>query len=143
MDKNIEKLHKLADKQIRTGGKGSVRRKKQPVHNNSASVDDKKLQAKLTSLGCRPIPDMTEVNLFKQDGNVVHFAQPKVQAAAKTFVVSGKAETKPLQDLFPGIIEHLGTDSFAQLKKLAENLKGQRTADDDVPDLVENFDAPQ
>ena len=37
-----------------------------------------------------------QVNLFKDDGNVIHFASPKVQAsiAANTYVVSGNAETK-------------------------------------------------
>ena len=43
------------------------------------------------------------MNLFKEDGTVIHFAAPKVQAsiAANTYVVSGNAETKKLQDLLP------------------------------------------
>ena len=40
--------------------------------------------------------------------------------AANTYVVSGHAETKKLQDLLPGIINQLGPDNLANLKKLAE-----------------------
>ena len=68
--------------------------------------------------------------------------------AANTYVVSGHAEMKKLQDLLPGIINQLGPDNLANLKKLAET--SQRggapppTAgaddDEDVPDLVDNFE---
>jgi NACalpha-BTF3-like transcription factor len=49
-------------------------------------------------LNVRDIPAIEEVNLFKDDGNVIHFAAPKVQAsiAANTYVVSGNAETKSM-----------------------------------------------
>jgi nascent polypeptide-associated complex subunit beta len=41
--------------------------------------------------------------------------------AANTYVVSGHAETKKLQDLLPGIINQLGPDNLANLKKIAES----------------------
>ena len=44
--------------------------------------------------------------------------------AANTYVVSGHAETKKLQDLLPGIINQLGPDNLANLKKLAETYQG-------------------
>jgi nascent polypeptide-associated complex subunit beta len=62
---------------------------------------------------------------------------------------------KELTELVPGILNQLGPDSLASLRKLAESYQaiqqGQQrppTAggaaddddDDDVPDLVENFD---
>jgi nascent polypeptide-associated complex subunit beta len=42
------------------------------------------------------IPGIEEVNMFKADGNIIHFRNPRVQAsiAANTYVVSGAAETK-------------------------------------------------
>lgn len=61
---------------------------------------------------------------------------------------------KELTELVPGILNQLGPDSLASLRKLAEsyqaiqsqNANGKAPAanddDDDVPDLVENFDAP-
>jgi nascent polypeptide-associated complex subunit beta len=81
--------------QSRTGGKGSVRRKKKTMH-KTATSDDKKLGSTLKKLGVTNIPAIEEVNLFTSDGKVVHFSNPKVQAsiAANTYVVSGPNETK-------------------------------------------------
>ena len=52
-----------------------------------------------------------------------------------------------LQDLLPGIINQLGPDNLANLKKLAETYGAAAAAqkkegkdDDEVPELVENFD---
>ena len=63
----------------------------------------------------------------------------------------GNGQVKELTELVPGILNQLGPDSLASLRKLAEsyqaiqqNQKGPAAADDDdddVPDLVENFDA--
>jgi nascent polypeptide-associated complex subunit beta len=75
---------------------------------------------------------------------------PQVQAsiAANTYVVSGHAENKKLQDLLPGIINQLGPDNLANLKKLAETYQSGAAPppaagaddDEDVPDLVDNFE---
>merc|ERR1719443_731508 len=127
-----------------TGGKGSVRRKHKAVRKNT-SHDDKRLKSTLHKLNVRDIPAIEEVNLFKDDGNVVHFSNPKVQAsiAANTYVVSGPCETKQLQDLLPGIINQLGPNNLEDLKKIyaqyTSNGAGEG-GDDDVPSLVENFD---
>ena len=134
-------------KTSRTGGKGSVRRKKKTVHKTN-TTDDKRLQNTLKRLGVNNIPAIEEVNLFKDNGTVIHFTNPKVQASigANTYVVSGRAETKKLQDLLPGIINQLGPDNLANLKKIAESYSQKDKAteeedsDDDIPDLVENFD---
>lgn len=55
-----------------------------------------------------------------------------------------------LQDLLPGIINQLGPDNLANLKKLAESYQsgggppppgtGGDDDDEDVPDLVDNFE---
>lgn len=67
-------------------------------------TDDKRLQSTLKRLGVNSIPGIEEVNLFKQDGSIVHFKNPQVQASigANTYVISGSAENKKLQDLLPG-----------------------------------------
>merc|ERR1712194_186104 len=127
---------------------GSVRRKKKAIH-KTTTTDDKRLQSTLKRLGVNNIPAIEEVNLFKDDGTVIHFQNPKVQASigANTYVVSGRAENKSLQDLLPGIINQLGPDNLANLKKIAENFsqgkensKAGDDSDDDIPDLVENFE---
>ncbi len=141
--------------QARTGGKGTARRKHKAVH-KVAAADDKKLQAQLKKLEVNPIQAIEEVNLFKEDGNVIHFAAPKVQAsmASNTYVVSGRSEVKGLQDLLPGIINQLGPDNLANLKRIAESMGASGAfnpaatggaggeGDDEMPDLVDvNFES--
>merc|ERR1711865_1097421 len=141
---------KLASKfeSVRTGGKGTARRKKKVQH-KSSGADDKQLQAHLKRLQVNNIPGIEEVNFFKEDGGVIHFSAPKVQAsiAANTYVISGHAENKQLQELLPGIINQLGPDNLMNLKRIAESYNagggaaGAAAVDDDVPDLEDtNFE---
>ncbi|XP_051140476.1 nascent polypeptide-associated complex subunit beta-like [Andrographis paniculata] len=154
---NVEKLQKMAGS-VRTGGKGTVRRKKKAVH-KTTTTDDKRLQSTLKRIGVNAIPAIEEVNIFKEDV-VIQFTNPKVQAsiAANTWVVSGTPQNKKLQDILPQIINQLGPDNLENLKKLAEQFQkhapasGSNTGatsaldtieDDEVPDLVpgETFEA--
>lgn len=73
---------------------------------------------------------------------------------ANTFAIYGTGHVKELTELVPGILNQLGPDSLASLRKLAESYQAiqqgqQRNGagagadaddDDDVPDLVENFE---
>jgi nascent polypeptide-associated complex subunit beta len=153
---NPEKLKKLQS-EVRVGGKGTQRRKKKVVH-RTATADDKKLQSSLKKLNVNNIPGIEEVNMIKEDGFVLHFNNPKVQAslAANTFAVSGHAESKQITEMLPGILNQLGAESLTNLKKLASNVGRQAGGfgdlkstvadideeddDEDVPDLVGNFD---
>merc|ERR1712050_818574 len=107
---------------VRTGGKGTARRTKKTKHQNHGA-DDKQLQAQLKRLGVNNIPGIEEVNMFKDDGSVLHFSAPKVQASvtANTYVVVGHGENKRLEELLPGIINQLGPDNLANLKRIAES----------------------
>merc|ERR1712017_11642 len=127
---------------VRIGGKGSVRRKKKVVH-KTTTTDDKRLQNTLKRLGINSIPAIEEVNLFMDSGEVIHFTNPKVQAsiAANTYVIIGVAETRKLQDLFPGILNQVDKSVLPSLKKIAENYTPDAAdeddeEDDEVPDLV-------
>ncbi|KAL8145837.1 nascent polypeptide-associated complex subunit beta-like isoform X2 [Apium graveolens] len=137
---NREKLMKMAGA-VRTGGKGSVRRKKKAVH-KTTTTDDKRLQSTLKRIGVNAIPAIEEVNIFKDDV-VIQFISPKVQAsiAANTWVVSGSPQTKR-------------PDNLDNLRKLAEQFQKQSPGadagaaatqddDDEVPELVpgETFEA--
>jgi nascent polypeptide-associated complex subunit beta len=82
----------------------------------------------------------------------------KVHAAvpSNTFAIYGNGEEKELTELVPGILNQLGPDSLASLRKLAESYQslqkkeageGKKDGDDDededdIPDLVEgeNFE---
>eukprot|EP00536_Pseudo-nitzschia_multiseries_P005987 jgi/Psemu1/238993/estExt_Genewise1.C_1220043 len=132
-----------------TGGKGSVRRKKKTVSRSASAQSDAKLVTTLKKLGATNIPGIEEVNLFKEDGKVIHFTNPKVQAAiaANTYVISGQKEEKALQELLPSIVSQLGMENITQLQNMAAQAgAGAAEAandddDDDVPDLVEgNFE---
>ena len=74
--------------------------------------------------------------------------------SANTFAVYGTGQVKELTELVPGILNQLGPDSLASLRKLAESYQAIQQNqhrppnpgaadddDDDVPDLVENFDS--
>ncbi|KAI9556619.1 hypothetical protein GHT06_016409 [Daphnia sinensis] len=150
---NAEKLAKLQS-QVRIGGPGTARRKKKVVH-RTATTDDKKLQSSLKKLTVNNIPGIEEVNMFKDDGTIIHFNNPKVQAslAANTFAITGHAEHKPITDMLPAILNQLPTESLAHLKEriVGASAGGQGASsatlptteeDDEVPDLVDNFDEP-
>merc|ERR1740129_1680410 len=109
------------------------------------------LQAQLKRLGVNNIPGIEEVNMFKDDGSVLHFSAPKVQASvtANTYVVAGHGENKKLEELLPGIINQLGPDNLSNLKQIAEQYAASGKAagvaeskegdDEDIPDIGENF----
>ncbi|KAG5440728.1 hypothetical protein PCK2_000164 [Pneumocystis canis] len=134
---------------VRIGGKGTPRRKKKILH-KTTSGDDKKLQSSLKKLNTHVVSGILEVNMFKEDGKVIHFSAPKVSASiqANTLSISGKGEEKELTELVPGILNQLGRDSLTSLQKLAgryansqkPNLESLSPEDDDIPDLVEVFD---
>uniref|UniRef100_A0A8C6QG10 Transcription factor BTF3 n=1 Tax=Nannospalax galili TaxID=1026970 RepID=A0A8C6QG10_NANGA len=139
---NQENLAKL-QAQVHIGGKGTAHRKKKVVH-RTATADDKKLQFSLKKLG---------VNMFTNQGTVIHFNNPEVQAslAANTFTITGQPETTQLTEMLPSILNQLGADSLTSLRRLPEALPKQSVDgkaplaageddDDGVPDLVENFD---
>ena len=167
------------------------------VH-KSSGTDDKKLQTSLKKLNVQPIAQIEEVNMFKEDGNVIHFSAPKgmsrfsqvtfimrmtpqssdiiifhhadiflscrlivhASVPSNTFAIYGAGEDKELTELVPGILNQLGPDSLASLRKLAESYQsmqkkedgkgggkdkeaGESDDDDDIPDLVEgeNFES--
>jgi len=143
-----EKLAKrFSNVNTQTGGKGTIRRKKKVAH-KATQNDDKKLDAALKKLNTTPIPGIEEVNFFTDDGQVIHFNKPKVQVSiqANTYVISGQNETKSLMSMFPEILGQMGGADLEQIKALFQQEaaklsdKGKGEDDDDVPELVENFE---
>jgi len=158
-----EKLARI-QAQVRIGGKGTARRKKKVVH-RSATTDDKKLQSTLKKLAVSTIPGIEEVNMIKDDGTVIHFNNPKVQASlgSNVFAVTGHGETKEVAEMLPQILSQMGPESLEHVKRFAytgaaqQRMAGQMAGigktdagedadadsdDEDVPDLVSNFDEP-
>lgn len=141
-----------------THGKGASRRKKKVKSKNAAAQSDAKLSAVVNKLGATHIPGIEEVNFYRENGTVLHFKNPKVQAsiAANTYVITGPNQEKTLQELLPAMVGQFGGNGgngmdealqhvLAQQQKQASSIpEGQEDDDDDdddVPDLVEgNFE---
>ncbi|BGP19429.1 hypothetical protein JCM10213_000666 [Rhodosporidiobolus nylandii] len=137
----------------KTGGaKAPIRRKIAPKA--PAPVDDKKLQTALKKLNVQALNGVEEVNMFTQDGNVLHFNHPRVHAAAgsNTYAIYGHGQNRELTDLMPSILNQMGPDAMASLRRIAEQYQAQQAAAggavegaeagaeadaEDVPELVE------
>merc|ERR1719284_1455964 len=132
----------------RTGGKGSVRRKKKVVKKSGGAADNSKLQNALRRLGVNQVTSVQEVQMHMDDDQCMVFnQQPRVQAniSANTYVVSGSHEMKKSSEVSgPGY-------NIADLQRLMEMQKAAQAAgkgaapaaeggDDDIPDLVEDFE---
>uniref|UniRef100_A0A6B2LQL6 Nascent polypeptide-associated complex subunit beta n=1 Tax=Arcella intermedia TaxID=1963864 RepID=A0A6B2LQL6_9EUKA len=112
---NQDKLKRL-EGQVRTGGKGTVRRKVKKQR-KVTTTDDKKLQSTLKKIGVNPIPAIEEVSFFNKDGTVRIFKNPKLQAAlpSNTFVVSGNSEVKSWADILQSVPVPSGTEEVPDL----------------------------
>jgi len=142
---NPDKLAKLQS-QVRIGGKGTARRKKKIVR-KVTTTDDKKIQSSLKKLSVNTINGIEEVNMIKDDGRVINFNNPTVQASlgANTFAITGHSEEKHFTELLPGILNHLGAEGFNNFKRHASSVETQGLAggleDEEMPELVEDFEA--
>ena len=76
--------------QLLAGGKGTPRRKMAPKPKGPGG-EDPKLQAALKKLQVEPVSGIEEVNMFKEDGNVLHFAAPKGEFLAQPNIGSSSA----------------------------------------------------
>ncbi|ORZ40227.1 NAC domain-domain-containing protein [Catenaria anguillulae PL171] len=159
---NPEKLAQLREN-VRIGGKGTPRRKakKQPASAKAAS-DDKKVHAALKKLNVTAIPNIEEVNMFRDDGKVMHFPNPKIQASvqSQTFAVYGKPVVKDMLEM-PELMGQMGNQQM-MIQQLLQQLQGNQGADlmknvqasmtggkmampsaddddDDLPELVSNL----
>eukprot|EP00922_Rhytidocystis_sp_ex-Travisia-forbesii_P020406 GHVS01030032.1.p1 GENE.GHVS01030032.1~~GHVS01030032.1.p1 ORF type:complete len:174 (+),score=40.86 GHVS01030032.1:27-548(+) len=144
----------------RLGGKGTARRKAKKVHKTVVG-DDKKLQQTIKRVGASSIQGIEEVQMTRDDGKVMCFAHPKVQAApsANTYVVTGQFVEKEggtpqmtsedLQALLQNIKMNSGkitktpenAELLRQLEQCGQMELGRKEGeDDDVPDLVDDFE---
>jgi nascent polypeptide-associated complex subunit beta len=99
------------------------------------------------------------VDPCQEDKSVQLLTRCTVHASvpANTFAVYGAGEDKELTELVPGILNQLGPDSLASLRKLAESYQSMQKEkgeagekdddedDDDIPDLVagDNFESAE
>lgn len=92
---------------------------------------------------------------------LIHTSAPSTVNSAlpsNTIAITGHGEDKELPELVPGILNQLGPDSLASLRKLAESYQAmaqkqqgaegkdgetKEADEEDVPDLVESFDVEE
>jgi len=117
-----EKLKKLQQSAgARTGGKGTARRKKKVTTSTKTVSDDKRISQTLKKFQCNQLPGIDEVNMFKEDGTVIYFKNPKVSASPNynTYTVSGHNDLKKITEI-PGVLNQLGLEGLQGLQAWAK-----------------------
>ena len=131
------------------GGKGTQKRKVKKVEKGNMSAT-KKMKTIEKKLGTAPLPDIAEVNLFRDDGDVWHFSNPNIRGSIQNqvLVVSQEPELKNLKNNFAEFISHLGPKDLGKLKDMigdeVKNTTGKKAAtekveEEEAPELV-NFE---
>ena len=151
-EKMLEARAKLKEKMgkntSKIGGKGGQRRTKQ-VKKKVDKNEDKKLKQQLKKFNVQSLPDIEEVNFFKDDDTVMHFKRPAVDFSVRDnlICVNGNPDTKDIESMLPDILKQVGPEQAAKLKdviKKDDKKKGdeikEEDDDDEIPDLVGNFE---
>uniref|UniRef100_A0A6G3MKA8 Transcription factor BTF3 n=1 Tax=Henneguya salminicola TaxID=69463 RepID=A0A6G3MKA8_HENSL len=126
-----EKLRQMTEN-VRIGGKGTVRRKKKIVH-KGASGDDKKLQSALKKIQMNAISQVEEVDMFKSDGSVMIFKQPKVQASygSNMYSIVGQPETKKISDILAELQRNVAAEQHSATSAQKVVSEQQKSIPDD------------
>ena len=131
---------KFGKDSTKIGGKGGARRTKK-VHKKENANEDKKLK-QLKKFNVQSLPDIDEVNFFKDDDTVMNFKRPAVDFSVRDnlLVVSGNPDTKDIETMLPDILKQVGPEQAAKLKDVVrkdDTGKGDQEEDDDDDDIPE------
>ena len=149
--KILEARQKLKEKMgknsTQIGGKGGARRTKK-VNKKVDKNEDKKLMQQLKKFNLQSLPDIEEVNFFRDDDTVMNFKRPAVDFSVRDslLVVSGNPETKDIESMLPDILKQVGPEQSAKLKDVVKRDENKKTDEikeedeDDIPELVGNFE---
>ncbi|TKR72828.1 hypothetical protein L596_020223 [Steinernema carpocapsae] len=130
----------------RNAANGAPRRKK--IHRKPGQDEDNKIKANLKKLNAVVVPEIQDANMIMENGTVVTFKNPTVQAAVQsnTFAINGTTETKSIVEMValnPTILNQLGPESLVHLRKAAGKDEAPMAMEediDDIPELVGSFD---
>ena len=121
---------------VRTGGKGSWRRKAKRTPKGGNHEGQKVWAAALRS-GCREFGELDSASMIVEgQEEAVFFSKPQLalDMRSNTFVLMGTAEKKPMQEVLQ---ELLSSIDFSKFAKKAEKEEG---AADDIGDVPEDVD---
>lgn len=81
--------------------------------------------------------------MIKEDGSVIHFDSPEVQAStdAKTFAVLGHSESMQLSQRMSGLVSQLSSEDSDQLTHLVITLPTSKTLSNVLPSCLYDIDA--
>ena len=110
---------------MKTGGKGSWRRKMKKTGNQANQAADK-LWLAAQRAGCRDIGQIDSCSMIiKGQEEALGFSKPELalDMRANTYLIRGKAEKKPMSEVFQDLIQGIDLSKFAKdEKKEEENL---------------------
>lgn len=142
-EKVMEARKKLKSRFGKTEKAGGMRRKNK-AQNKPKSNDDKKVKDVIKKLGAQPLPDISDLNLFTSDNQVIQFKNPEVYGSFQnqTIVVTGNPEKKPITECLADVVTQLSPEQLTQLKKdnvLTGDVKPTEEAPEKKEDLA-NFE---
>jgi nascent polypeptide-associated complex subunit beta len=128
--------------EVRTGGKGSFRRKAKSAQVSTAT-NEAKVMGYMQKIHARPIP-VDSVQMICADNTFMVFNNPRFSAAIQgnTYLIQGAPQVKTMQEMLPELMKSLGISNMDQLKAMAAMKGNVAGGDEDVPNLVEgvNFE---
>merc|ERR1711981_1020457 len=125
MDQEVEEARERLKERFgkaQIGGKGTQRRKNKHVQ-KKVVAEDKKLTSAIKKYDPKTIPDIEEVNMFRDDNTILHMKKPQVQYSFREqlLVLQGNPETKNLKDMMPDILKQIGPQQLEALKDIIDN----------------------
>ena len=147
LEARLKLKEKMGKNSTQIGGKGGARRTKK-VNKKVDKNEDKKLKQQLKKFNVQSLPDIEEVNFFRDDDTVMNFKRPAVDFSVRDnlLVVSGNPETKDIEAMLPDILKQVGPEQAAKLKDVVKRDENKKTDEikeedeDDIPELVGNFE---
>ena len=100
---------------MRTGGKGSWRRKVKKTGSANQAAD--KLWLAAQRAGCRDIGQIDNASIVSaSDKDAISFTRPELalDMRANTYVLKGKAEKKPMAEVLTEMIQSIAGGKFAK-----------------------------
>ena len=108
---------------VRTGGKGSWRRKTKKAPSTNQEAD--KLWLAAQRAGCRDIGEIDNASMIiAGNEQALSFSKPvlAIDMRANTYVLRGKAEKKPISDVLKDLIQGIDFSKFGKDEKKDDEL---------------------
>lgn len=139
-EKVNEARKKLKEKFGKAEKVGGMKRKHKAEH-KAQDGGDKKVKEIVKKLGAQPLPDISELNLFTNDNQVIQFKDAEIYGSFQnqTIIVNGQSDKKDLKDCFADVVTQLSPEQLKNLKDLHLPTATEENKQDNKANLV-NFE---